>query len=84
MDPLEQFSSDHPSVISSNVIERELVILQVLRFALTRSYLKGAKDPAFLKRVDEFNSWLIGHDEVSKVVSINYILKSLNKAIPRK
>ena len=81
MDPLEQFSSDHPSVISSNVIESELGYSSSFEIRFDSKLPEGAKDPAFLKRVDEFNTWLLGHDEVSKVVGINYILKSLNKAL---
>jgi len=81
MDPLEQFSATHPSVISSNIIEKELGYSSSFEIRFDSKYPEGAKGPAFLNKVDSFSNWLLSHDEISKVVSINYILKSLNKAL---
>ena len=58
-----------------------LGIVQVLRFELTLREVEGAKDPEFLRRVDHFNDWLLSFLKLVKLVSINYILKSLNQAL---
>ena len=81
MDPLEQFPSDHESVISSNVISKELGYSSSFEIKYDSKASEGAKDPEFLRKVDNFNQWLLNHEKITKVVSINYILKSLNQAL---
>ena len=81
MDPMEQFSPSHPSVVSNNMIQSEFGYSSSFEIRIDAREVEGAKDPEFLRRVDRFNDWLLSFPEISKVVSINYILKSLNQAL---
>ena len=81
MDPMEQFSPNHPSVISNNIIRSQLGYSSSFEIRFDSGAAERAKDPNFLNDVDRFNSWLLSFPEISKVVSINYILKSLNQAL---
>ena len=81
MDPVEQFSKHHPSVISSKTISKEMGYSSNFEIRIDSKMAEGAKDPKFLNQVEGFNQWLLSHSEISKVVSLNYILKSLNQAL---
>ena len=42
---------------------------------------EGVKDPAFLRKVDEFGTWLKAQDKVVQVTSLVDILKETNRAL---
>ncbi len=42
---------------------------------------EGIKDPAFLKKVDAFGSWIAKQDKVVRVTSLVDILKEVNRAL---
>ncbi|MAW07274.1 MAG: hypothetical protein CME61_03215, partial [Halobacteriovoraceae bacterium] len=81
MDPLEQFKDNHPSVIANRFLEEKLDFSSGFELELDSLKAEGAKDPKFLQKVESFLSWIKNDSRITKSVSLNYILKSVNKAL---
>lgn len=79
MDPYKQFKETHPGVIAQKFVEKNFSYASLIELSIDTGKADGAKDPEFLKRVDNFIHELESKDEISKIISINSVLKSLNK-----
>ena len=79
MDPYQQFKSTHPSVIAQKFVEKHFTYTSLIELSINSGVEDGAKEPEFLHKVDNFIKELESKDEITKVISINSVLKSLNK-----
>lgn len=79
MDPYKQFKEDHPGVIAQQFVEKHFSYASLIELSIDTGRADGAKDPEFLRRVDNFIKALESKEEITKVISINAVLKSLNK-----
>jgi len=81
MDPIEQFRPDHHSVVASKFLEKQMGFSSGFELEIDSGLKDGAKNPQFLQKVDSFLLWLKSDERITKSVSLNYILKSINKAL---
>lgn len=80
MDPLEQFPSDHPITKSYKAIQKHMDYIGTIEVMVTADGPGLAKDPAFLKKVDELQKWIAELPYTKNVMSINDYLKQINQA----
>ena len=81
MDPIEQFRPDHHSVVASKFLEKQMDFSSGFELEIDSGLKDGAKNPEFLQQVDSFLLWLKSDERITKSVSLNYILKSINMAL---
>jgi predicted RND superfamily exporter protein len=81
MDPYKQFQEDHPSVIAQNFLSEKFNYASFIEMQIDSGKMDGAKDPEFLQTVESFIKMLESYPEITKVISINAILKRLNKVL---
>ena len=81
MDPIEQFKPDHHSVVASKFLEKQMDFSSGFELEIDSGVTDGAKNPEFLQNVESFLLWLKSDERITKSVSLNYILKSINKAL---
>jgi len=75
----DYFYESDPFVQSIRFIDRNLTGIEPLRILLHTGKGEGAKDPAFLKRVEELEAFLMRFPEVSRVTALPDLLRRLNR-----
>jgi len=81
MDPYEQFQDDHPSVIAQNFLSNNFNYASFIEMSIDSNKDDGIKDPEFLETVEAFIKVLESDPKISKVISVNAILKKLNQVL---
>ncbi len=71
MDPLEQFPGDHPVTTSYKEIQKRMDYIGSIEVMVRANGPGKAKDPEFLKKVDELQKWLKSLPYTKNVISIN-------------
>lgn len=81
MDPFTQFKKDHPLVVANDLINKHLGPAATVEIMINAGEENAAKEPAFLKKVDQFQTWLQSEEYIHKTISIIDILKDLNQKL---
>jgi predicted RND superfamily exporter protein len=81
MDPFTQFKKDHPLIVANDIITDHIGPTPVMEIMINSGKEDGAKEPAFLKKVDELQQWLQTQDYIVKTMSINDIIRELNQKL---
>lgn len=79
--PFRYFDKDFWLRQSADFSEDHLRGAQGIEVVVDTGQVDGVKDPAFLRRVEAFQTWLDGQDYVVKTVSILDFLKQANRAL---
>lgn len=77
-DPFDYFAKDNPIRIANEFIESELGGITGVEMMIHTSVAEGAKEPAFLRNVEDFQQWIEDKDEFTSTISIIDILKEMN------
>ncbi|MBT4762410.1 MAG: MMPL family transporter [Bdellovibrionaceae bacterium] len=80
-DPFKYFDDQYPLSIATDFMEKEIGSALGLEIVLDTNETDGIKDPAFLKKVDAYQNWILNYKEITKTVSIVDILKEMNKVL---
>lgn len=78
---LEYFKEGIPLRTASEFIEQEVGAAFSIEMVIDTHEDGGVKDPELLRRIDGFETWLEGRDEIAQTVSIVSILKNTNRAL---
>jgi uncharacterized protein len=81
LDPYTQFPQDHQFNRDIRSFEKHLGSVTDINFMIDAKQTQGAKDPAFLKKVEQFDHWLKSQDYVLSTSSLLDILKDINKTL---
>ncbi len=81
MEPMSQFKDDHYLVRTSKFIKSKLGAVNSFEIMINTPEEDGIKDPVFLNKIQEFQSWLESQPKVTNTTSILNILKNINKAL---
>lgn len=81
MDPYGQFKEHHELNIINRLVNKHLGPMSAVEIMIDSGEENGAKDPAFLKKVEGFQNWLIKQDYIHKANSIVDIVKELNQKL---
>lgn len=77
----EYFSEDIPFRSATDYLNETVVGMQQMQYTLSSEEPGGVNDPAFLKKLEELESWFLQQPNVRKVISIVDIHKRLNKTM---
>ncbi len=80
-DPFKYFAKDYPLVVATDFIEEHVGSAVGPEVVLSSGQPEGAKDPAFLRKVEEFQNWVGALPSVTKTVSLIDILKATNRSL---
>lgn len=80
-DPLKYFAKDVPVRVADEFAEQHLGGQQSLEIVINSGSPEGIKDPEFLRKAGEFQTWLDAQPYVSKTISLLNILKDTNRAL---
>ncbi len=80
-DPYKYFDKEYPLSIATDFIEENLGGAGGSEIVINSGRSEGVKDPEFLKKVDEYQTWLSQQFKVTKTISIIDILKDMNKTL---
>ncbi|MCB0355973.1 MAG: MMPL family transporter [Bdellovibrionales bacterium] len=80
-DPFEYFADDYPLSIATDFIEKNLGGAVGSEIVVESGQPEGIKNPQFLHKVDEFQTWLSHRPHITKTVSVVDILKDMNKTL---
>ncbi|MCC7441412.1 MAG: MMPL family transporter [Bdellovibrionales bacterium] len=80
-DPFEYFADDYHLSVANDFIEKEVGGGLGVEIVIDSGGADGIKDPAWLRKVEEFQGWVETLPKVTKVVSLVDILKSMNRAL---
>ncbi|MBD64694.1 MAG: hypothetical protein CME62_05780 [Halobacteriovoraceae bacterium] len=81
LDPQKQFKDSHPYKVSFNKTEEHFGPFAQAEIMVDAGGAEQAKDPHFLRKVEQYESWLVSRDAIIKTVSILDIIKDVNKNI---
>lgn len=81
LDPYTQFPSDYKFIQDINKVEKHMGPTDNIDFMIKAGGENSAKDPVFLNKVSEFESWLLEQDYIDSTFSINDVLKDINKTL---
>jgi predicted RND superfamily exporter protein len=81
MDPMAQFAQTHHSVVANKFLEENFGYTSVVEMMIDSGKPEGAKDPDLLHKVEDYIDWLNSQDAFFKTLSLNSVLKSLNKSL---
>lgn len=79
-EPNAYFADDVPIKRANDFVNREIGGFNGPEIVLDSGSPGGAKDPAFLRKVEALETWLDGHSYVNQTISIVDILKSVHRA----
>lgn len=79
MDPVSQFKPSHPLYKSVALITEKMGSFSTMEMKIDSGKVDGVKEPAFLKKVEELEKWLVSQPNIAKTFSINDIIKQFNK-----
>ena len=80
-DPFDYFSKDYPLSIANHFVEDNVGGSMGIETVIESGEAEGIKDPAFLRKVEKFQSWLDEKEFITKTVSIVDILKEMNQTL---
>ncbi len=80
-DPLKYFAKDVHTRIANDFAEEHIGGMQAIEIVLDSGLEDGIKDPAFLAKVEKFDTWLKTLPDVTKTVSIIDIIKESNRSL---
>ncbi len=80
-DPLTFFPEKYGVREAHDFVEKEVGWVSTLDVIIDAGEAEGIKDPAFLKKVDEFQTWLKARPYVSQAISVVDIIKATNRAL---
>jgi len=81
MEPLSQFKDNHYLVKTSKFLKTKLGAVNTFEIMINSPEEDGIKDPMFLKKIEDFQAWLVSQPKVTTSTSILNILKNINKAL---
>ncbi|WP_127715829.1 RND family transporter [Halobacteriovorax sp. HLS] len=79
--PYKYFVSNDPISISNQYVLNAYGGVGGPEIIVDSGIKDGIKDPLFLKKVDEFQTWLESQDDVNKVISVINIIKEMNQSL---
>lgn len=79
--PFKYFAKNVPTRIANEFAEQKIGGMLGIEIVIDSGKTDGIKEPAFLKRIDDFQDWLNGRDHVSKTVAITDIIKQINRSL---
>ncbi len=80
-DPLKYFKSTIPVRIANEFMERTMGNARSFELTVDTGVEDGIKDPAFLTKVDAFQTWLEDQPHITRAVSIIDVLKATHKSL---
>ncbi len=80
-DPIQYFAKGAEIRTASEFLEDNVGSARSLEFVLNAGRPEGAKDPAFLRKADEFRAWLETQPGATRATSIVDVLKSMHKSL---
>lgn len=80
-DPFKYFATDVPTRIANEFAETKIGGMAGMEITLDSGEPDGIKDPTFLAKVQDFESWLNSLDHISKTISLTDIIKQTNRAL---
>lgn len=81
MDPFGQFKKHHPLVVANDLVEKHLGPASVVEIMIYAPEEGAAKEPAFLRKVEAFQTWLENEPYIHKATSIVDVIKDLNQKL---
>jgi uncharacterized protein len=80
-DPVKYFRKDIPVRVANEFMEKTMGNARSFELVVSAGEEDGIKDPAFLAKVDSFQTWLEKQPHITRAVSILDILKSTHKSL---
>jgi predicted RND superfamily exporter protein len=80
-DPFKYFSKHVPVRVSNEFIESSVGGARGVEIVVEAGREDGIKDPAFLAKVDQLQTWVQTQPDVTRAVSIVDILKAMNRSL---
>lgn len=80
-DPIKYFRSHSPVRQASEFLERTMGNARSFELVVNAGVEDGVKDPAFLAKVDQLQTWIEQQPRITRAVSIIDILKSTHKSL---
>ncbi len=80
-DPLKYFTTDVPLRAAYDFSSTKLNGLRGAEMVVDSGKNEGVKDPEFLKRMKNFETWLLSQPEVTHTKSITQIISKLNRVL---
>jgi uncharacterized protein len=80
-DPIKYFRSDTPVRAANDFMERTMGNARSFELVISAGEDDGIKEPAFLQKVDRFQTWLEKQPRITRAVSILDVLKSTHKSL---
>lgn len=79
--PLKEFPSDHPANTAMVQVEEKLGAATGLEMMIDSGAPDGIKEPAFMRKVDDFAAWLENRPAIHNTISIHHTIKQLNQRL---
>lgn len=80
-DILMHYHPDHPMKKSFEFIQKHVGGDDSIELVIDSGETDGIKDPAFLKKVKEFNQWMLSLEHSSKVISLIDVIEDVHSHI---
>jgi predicted RND superfamily exporter protein len=80
-DPMKYFRSYMPVRIANEFMERTMGNARSFELIVNAGSEDAIKDPAFLRKVDAFQTWIEAQPRVTRAISIIDVLKSTHKSL---
>ncbi|MDJ0840722.1 MAG: MMPL family transporter [Acidobacteriota bacterium] len=79
--PFKYFAEDVPTRVANEFAEKEVGGMLGIELVLDSGVEGGAKDSAWLHRVDAFQSWVGEQEHITKTIAITDIVKQVNRSL---
>ena len=79
--PFKYFAEKVPIRIANEFAEQEVGGMMGMEIVVDSGKEGGAKQPAFLKKVETFQQWLDSRDHITKTVALTDIVKQVNRSL---
>lgn len=80
-DAFKYFGADVPVRMANEFVEKEVGGARGVELIVNAGSEDGIKDPAFLKKVDELQTWIQQQKGVTRAVSIVDVLKAMHRSL---
>lgn len=80
-DPMKYFRSHMPVRVANEFMERTMGNARSFELVIETGVEDGIKDPAFLAKVDELQTWIEQQPRITRAISILDVLKSTHKSL---